>query len=122
MQSLYDKTDHWKTLEEEGYIHAAKVARMFTLAADMDRAIGLNNCVAAWHRGGRPSRLAERACELWLAANTTSDAVAAGNAADKADTAAVEANTETILVMCSPVVMKKVKAVLSLMSAEFVDL
>lgn len=124
MQSLYEKSVHWKVLEKEGFVFAAEVARRFTLAAEMDRAIGMRNCAAGWHRGKRPSRLAERACGLWLDANQDRDqkAVAAEEANVASSVVASPTEAKTLLVMCDQSTMKKVKAVLSIMSVEFVDL
>lgn len=69
-KSLYDQSTAWANLEADGYAYLPRMAREFTLCADMDRALGTANAVSHWHSGrNKPSRPTEMSAKAWLAEN-----------------------------------------------------
>lgn len=71
LTSLYEQNPAaWDALATAGYRGAAEMAKHFEKCSVMDRVLGFENSVAAWHRGAaKPSGTAEARCNQWLDAN-----------------------------------------------------
>lgn len=102
----------WDKVALAGAAPIAEVAKHFTLAADMDRALGFRNATARWHRGeGIPSADSIRRAAAWLQAHKKA-------APQEPKT---EVQGEVLLVACPPGMAEKAKRVLAILGCEVTE-
>ena len=116
-QSIYERhKDKWASLEAQGYVSLASMAKILTVNPEMDLALGYANATSKWNsrRDTRPSRQAEARAKAWLLDNKTK-VEQEHNIPVKHD------GSVMFLCIASPESAAKVQKVLSLMGCEFVD-
>lgn len=114
LPSLYEQSPAtWDTLAVAGYRGAAEMAKHFEKCSVMDRALGFENSVAAWHRGAaKPSGTAEARCNQWLDANVRNISAAP----------VINVTQGTLLlVACDSAAADKAKRLLSILGCEVTE-
>lgn len=116
--SIYERhRPKWSSLESQGYVNLARMAKTFTVNPEMDLALGYVNATSKWNSraDSRPSRQAESRAKNWFLSNEP-----------KRDQEQIAPVTQdgSVMFLCiaSPECAAKVQKVLSLMGCEFVDI
>ena len=117
-QSIYERhKTKWSSLESQGYVNLARMAKIFTFNPEMDLALGYVNATSKWNSraDSRPSRQAESRAKTWLLSNKP-------NSKQEQIAPAKHGGSVMFLCIASPDSEAKVRKVLSLMGCEFVDI
>jgi hypothetical protein len=117
-QTIYERhKSKWSSLESQGYVNLARMAKTFTVNPEMDIALGYVNATSKWNSrtNSRPSRQAESRAKTWLLSNEPKR--------EQEQTTPAE-NDGSVMFLCVVSVESaaKVQKVLSLMGCEFVDI
>ena len=117
-QSIYERhKTKWSSLELQGYVNLARMAKTFTFNPEMDLALGYVNATSKWNSraDSRPSRQAESRAKTWLLSNEP-------DSKQKQTAPAKHDGSVMFLCVASLESSAKVRKVLSLMVCEFVDI
>jgi len=117
-QSIYERhKTKWSSLELQGYVNLARMAKTFTFNPEMDLALGYVNATSKWNSraDSRPSRQAESRAKTWLLSNEP-------DSKQKQTAPAKHDGSVMFLCVASLESSAKVRKVLSLMGCEFVDI